>query len=309
MYVSVVSRLFQGLSAAIIYNGGLALLIDTVGIHEIGKWMGFVLAFANAGFLISPTLGGLIYGKLGVNAVFIAMGVIVLLDIILRLSIVERAIPGSNDLAEENDSQPVNAENATETDPLISARAASQTHNIKQNDTLITRTRTPKLLVLLGKTRILATTYGVMVAQTLITSFDGVLPISVQELFGWRPTRAGLIFLTVSVPTLAAPLTGMLSDRYGPRWVARASFTLASVMLALLPLVTRDIIGQKVLLCVLLVILGKSIRLEDFCSMNELGTGFAFSSTISPLAADLASAVEQHTKVNPSIGGDLGAYD
>lgn len=44
---------------------------------------GFVLSFANAGFLISPNLGGLIYGKLAANAVFLAMGVIVMIDIIL----------------------------------------------------------------------------------------------------------------------------------------------------------------------------------------------------------------------------------
>lgn len=115
------------------------------------------------------------------------------------------------------------------------------------------------------------------------------------------------MFLTVSVPTLVAPLTGMLADRYGPRWVAAAGFTLASVMLALLPVVTRNSAGQIALLCVLLTVLGKFVRSEDSCSLNELMTCFAFSLTIPPLAADLASAVE-HITGNPEIGGEAGAY-
>lgn len=115
------------------------------------------------------------------------------------------------------------------------------------------------------------------------------------------------MFLTVSVPTLVAPLIGMLADRYGPRWVAAAGFTLASVMLALLPLVTRNSAGQIALLCVLLTVLGKFVRSEDSCSLNELMTCFAFSLTIPPLAAHLASAVEHIIGENPEIGGEAGA--
>ena len=36
LYVLIVSRFFQGVSAAIIYTGGLALLVDTVSNDEIG---------------------------------------------------------------------------------------------------------------------------------------------------------------------------------------------------------------------------------------------------------------------------------
>ncbi|KAL9099747.1 MAG: hypothetical protein Q9163_004792, partial [Psora crenata] len=306
--VLVASRLFQGLSAAIIYTGGLALLMDTVGLEEIGKWMGFVLSFGNAGLLTSPTLGGLLYGKLGANAVFLAMGIIVALDIILRLGMVEKAGPRSNYLPEDEDSQPVSAVDHIESYPLIPSPAASQPDATKQNHVSVTRSRMPTLLILLGKPRILATMYGVMLTQTFITSFDGVLPVFLRHIFGWDSTRAGFMFLTVSVPTLAAPLTGMLSDRYGPRWVAAAGFMLVSAMLASLPLVHYDSVSQRVLLCVLLTVLGKHVRRHDSCSVNELTLGFAFSLTIPPLAADLASAVEHITKENPGIAGKAGAY-
>ena len=257
VWVLVVSRLLQGFSAAVIYTGGLALLMDTVGLQDIGKWMGFILSFASAGFLISPTLGGLIYGKLGANAVFLVMGIIVVLDIILRVGIVEPAEMGNHYSAEDEERQPPAMETATENDPLLSSNAASQPPTIKDDRAHTAGFRMPILIVLLGKPRILVTMYGVMLAQALMTSFDAVLPIFVQRTFGWHSTRAGLMLLTASLPTLAAPLAGMLSDKYGPRWVAATGFTSASIFLALLPLITHASIGQIVLLCVLLAALGK----------------------------------------------------
>ena len=162
VHVLVVSWLFRGLSAAIIYTGGLALLMETVGLDEIGKWMGLVLSFANAGVLISPTLGGLLYSNLGVNAVFLAMGIIVMLDIILRLEMVEKASPGSNDIPKDGGRRVVSAVNHTESDLLIPRPAASQPHALEDNQVSVIRSRTSTLLVLLVKPRILVTMYGVI---------------------------------------------------------------------------------------------------------------------------------------------------
>ena len=92
IHALVASRRFQGLSAANIYTGGFALLVDTVGHDEIGKWMGFVLSFANAGILVSPLLGGMINGKLGYIAIsFIMLGVVIF-DILLWFAMVEKNI-------------------------------------------------------------------------------------------------------------------------------------------------------------------------------------------------------------------------
>lgn len=257
VYVLVVSRLFQGFSAAIVYTGGLALLMDTVGLDEIGKWMSFVLSFANAGILVSPSLGGLIYGKLGSNAVFAAMGVVVALDIILRVVMVERK-GGSRSTSPTGDEEglPADRVNASEYDPLLVDPAVLQTQPPGQNDVSKIKRKMPTLLILLAKPRILAIMYGVMLAQTVLTSFDGALSIFVQQTFGWGSTRAGLLFLTITIPTLTAPLAGMLSDRFGPRWVAAAGFMLATVMLALLPLVSFNSFSQVLLLCVLLTMIG-----------------------------------------------------
>lgn len=89
-WVLVVSRLLQGLSAAIVYTVGLALLVDTVGRDSIGQWMGTALSSSSFGLIISPLLGGIVYAKAGYMAVFgMAMGLIVV-DIVLRMFMIEK---------------------------------------------------------------------------------------------------------------------------------------------------------------------------------------------------------------------------
>ena len=150
--------------------------------------------------------------------------------------------------------------------------------------------------------------YGVMLAQTLITSFDRVLSIFVQQTFGWSSTRAGLLFLTITVPTLAAPLAGMLSDRCGPRWVAVAGFMLATAMLALLPLVSFNSFSQVLLLCVLLAMIGIQVLTGYIFEKTDAHVGCAFTLMITPLAADLASVVDQFGEENRETVGKVGAY-
>lgn len=59
--VLIVGRLLQGMSAAVVWVVGLALLADTVGRDEIGKAMGIVSAALSAGMFVAPLLGGVVY--------------------------------------------------------------------------------------------------------------------------------------------------------------------------------------------------------------------------------------------------------
>lgn len=53
-------------------------------------------------------------------------------------------------------------------------------------------------------------------------------------------------------------LAGLLADKYGPRWFTVAGFIIGLPFLVLLRLVDHDSIRQKVLLCALLVFVGKT---------------------------------------------------
>ncbi|KAK5007264.1 hypothetical protein LTR16_000947, partial [Cryomyces antarcticus] len=112
----------------------------------------------------------------------------------------------------------------------------------------------PPIITLLASRRLLAALWGCLVQASLLTSFDSVLPLFVRATFGWTSTGAGLIFLPIVLPSFLGPLVGWLSDRYGPRWLATAGFIFSAPFLVLLRLVTHDSLGQKALLCALLLL-------------------------------------------------------
>lgn len=88
----VVGRLLQGFSAAIVWVVGMALLVDTVGEKEIGETLGWVSISMSVGILLAPLLGGVVYNKAGYYAVYYMAFGLIGLDIILRLSLIEKKI-------------------------------------------------------------------------------------------------------------------------------------------------------------------------------------------------------------------------
>jgi MFS family permease len=62
--VVVIGRFFQGISAAVVWTVGLALLVDTVG-QEVGESMGVVAVAMSLGIFVAPLLGGVVYEKWG----------------------------------------------------------------------------------------------------------------------------------------------------------------------------------------------------------------------------------------------------
>ena len=87
----VLGRLLQGLSAAVVWSVGLALLVDTVG-KEIGKSMGYVNIAMSVGLLISPVIGGAVYAAAGYWAVYYVAFALILCDIALRLVLIEKKV-------------------------------------------------------------------------------------------------------------------------------------------------------------------------------------------------------------------------
>lgn len=87
----VLGRVLQGFSAAIVWSVGLALLADTFG-DKIGVAMGYSSIAMSFGLLVSPSIGGAVYNNVGYYAVYyVAFGCIVL-DIILRLVLIEKKV-------------------------------------------------------------------------------------------------------------------------------------------------------------------------------------------------------------------------
>lgn len=279
------SRFLQGLSAAIVYTVGFALLVDTVGSKEIGQWMGYVIACLNVGMALSPSIGGLLYARAGYLSIFMAIFGLIALDILMRLVMVEKKVaikwleplhfepprptgdygtlPSTVDRAvgERPKTELGNSEAVFDPDdepnepaePLIGPwNARSRDHTVSSQKVR----QIPPLVTLLTSSRVWANLYGVLVSVALLASFDSALPIFVERTFAWGSTGGGLVFLPVTVPVLAAPLAGKLADVVDSQWVSISGFVLAALFTMLLVLIRPGGIGQVILLFILLGLYG-----------------------------------------------------
>ena len=330
-WVLVISRLFQGLSAAIVYTVGLALLVDTVGRKNIGQWMGMALSSSCLGLIISPLLGGIVYSRAGYHAVFVLILALISVDIVMRLVMIEkktkarymktRSLLGiehesygtlEDGAASEDVGEGNAAGSGDDVSGITTNEAAIESYVSKRSDGRNhKRVQVPTIIRLLSIPRLLAAIYGIFVNVSVLCAFDGVLPIFVKHTFHWDSLAAGLIFLCLAVPSLSGPLVGKLSDRFGPRWIVVAGCALAAPPLILLRLIDHDSVEQKIKLCILLTLCGMPIsgtRLSRLLADKAYLIGFAFILIISPAAADMSFVVEEKEKKEPGLFGPGGAY-
>lgn len=173
----VIGRLLQGLSAAIVWSVGLALLADTFG-DKIGMAMGYSGISMSLGLLVSPAIGGAVFDREGYYAVYyVAFGCIAL-DIFLRLILIEKKI-AKQWIVEEEEQSEARANDATRTGEYDSELASSEKQGddeVVQHGTAPTDeslqtvspgtrgilTRYPKLRLLTSR-RILSANFGIVI--------------------------------------------------------------------------------------------------------------------------------------------------
>jgi len=301
-----------------VWTVGQALIVDTVGQKNIGQALGYIGISMSLGIIVSPLLGGVVYNKAGYYAVFyLAFGVIIL-DIILRLAMIEKKIAIQWQEDEIDDSGGTNPEQTL--DLAIEGAASSTPENLEsdpeilsepekrvgqniesskeaQNPALSTlppkppHSKWPPVITLLTSKRVVTALWGCAVQSSLLSSFDSVVPLFVARTFHWDSIGAGLVFLAVVIPTLASPLAGYVADRYGARWLTVTGFVIAVPFWLLLRLVTYDSLSQKVLFCALLFLIGVSLTL-----------------VLPPLMAEVSYIIEAKEKQHPGIYGPSGAF-
>ncbi|TID15961.1 Chitin synthase D [Venturia nashicola] len=240
VWMLVLSRFLQGLSAAVVYTVGFALVADTVGQESIGQWMGFVISSLNVGMMVSPALGGILYDAFGYESIFVATFVLIGIDICLRIVMVEKKhalklkqplvvapephygtllSPEGKHLANDHSiSSTFSTSNEVEAPSLVQASSGPSDLSPvpSAKDTLPpapmssspARTDVHPLRTLLCSPRILTSLYGALVTVVVLVAFDAALPIFVAQHFGWSSTGGGLIFLAITLPIFSAPIAG-----------------------------------------------------------------------------------------------------
>ncbi len=285
-------RVLQGMSGAVVWTVGLALISDSIEKEDMGQAMGYIALSMSIGSIAGPLLGGVVYARAGYYAVF-AMGfALVGLDIVLRLVMIEKRFAAQWCLSNE---ATVSTEDSTfsqtnprdEIKPLPAPALPSESEkavSIKKIQ------RLPPMITLLRIPRLLASLFGCFVWAVSLSSFDSALPLYVKNTFNWTSTGAGLIFICIVVPQFISPLIGSFSDRSGPRLPTAVGLFGAIPFWVSLRFVTHSSMAQKILLCAMLSMIG-----------------FCLTLVMAPLMAEIDHVVELEEKRRPGSLGKRGA--
>ncbi|SLM38729.1 mfs general substrate transporter [Lasallia pustulata] len=333
-WVLVISRLLQGLSAAIVYTVGLALLVDTVGRDSIGQWMGTALSSSSFGLIISPLLGGMVYAKAGYMAVFgMAMGLIVV-DVLMRMFMIEKKtaakyLPSDNaptngfygtftdaqtmendgsgpsrddqrngDLGEDDGHYDLFSEQ--EDDPLIRKRPQPAQANGMPNNPSLEQEPSTKPKSRTGLPPVIT----LLASPRLLAAIYGIF-VNVSVLGAFDGVLTHFVKLTFHWNSLDAgliflclaipALTGPLVGQLSDRFGPRW-IAVAGFALTAPPLILLRLVEKDAVEQKVLL-----------CGLLVL-CGCTLILIVSPLAADLSVVVEEKEKENPGIFGPGGAY-
>ncbi|KAH1494265.1 hypothetical protein KXV92_002417 [Aspergillus fumigatus] len=309
----IAGRLFQGVAAAVVWTVGLALLVDTIEKEALGEAMGYAAMGITLGTLTGPLLGGVLYENGGYYAVFgLAFGIIGL-DIFLRLVLIEKKDALKWLHIGKLSTEPIdNPTQKQPTDGRVSLSGMTDERDSNgRKEHVATSSSTPRgdtigdanqqmprkrrfgaVATLLASDRMLVTLWAYFIVAVALTSLDSVLPLFVQDTFGWKQTAQGLIFIPVSVPHVLDPFFGYINDKFpqARRFVVGGALLITIPLFVLLRLVTMNSMSQKVVLCVLLALIGLCL---------------AF--LIPPLFVEASYVVQEKEAESPGVFGKGGA--
>lgn len=312
-----VARVLQGISAAVVWTIGLAMILDTVGPEHLGKVVGSIFSFISVGELMAPVIGGVLYEKTGYSGVFgVASGVLGL-DFLMRLLLVEKKTAakyydeppppaGLRTEQQHTDNGHVAAwharedrgdqeESPTESDALLP--------NKKQDDEDIYKiyhepnriVRALPILICFRSPRLIVGLSLAFVQASLLAVFDATIPTEAQSLFSFTSLQAGLLFVALDIPYLVlGPVAGWAVDRYGTKPAAVVGFGFLVPVLILLRLPSDRLLS------------GTS-NIVLYCALLALnGVGLAIIG--SPSIVETSDVVQKFSKANPGFFGVNGPY-
>lgn len=317
----VLARTIQGMSAGVVWTVGFVLVRDTVGNDKLGVSMGTVFSFMGLGGMIAPPIGGVVYDKLGNNAVFYLSFGVLGLDILMRALMIERKTaekygvdytesPEQVDpeVGEVNNYTPallsVNGKTISpqnETSPLLTKPTTNDdTHQVISEDDFESYVlpspipfRLPPLLYIeLISPRLLAANLSTLMASTLLAIFDATIPLHAYHLFGLKSFHSGLLFIPLILPYLFfGPPAGHLVDRFGPKPLASLGFFYLAIPLCCLGLPHAGGTSEVLKYAVILLFCGPGM-----CAIS------------SPSLVEMSIVMQKYHLANPELFGENGPY-
>jgi len=316
--VLLVARILQGVSAAFVWAIGMALCFETVAPAALGKAIGSVrfvhetpndmliflqiFSFVSFGSLLAPSLGGILYEKAGLRAVYRLAFLLLALDLVMRMLLIEprnlkRYSPDEHEHdVDESSRQP--RDQSQDREEPCSERTALLSETNEEHDEyrlpsdLPPAARLFKILPCLSSPRLIAALFMALIQGVLLGSIDTTVPIVSRDYFGFSSLQAGLMLFPIGVTNLVCgPLLGICVDRFGTRPVAVLVYAYLIPVLILLRLPQPGGADQVVMFGALLSLVGIGIA----------GMG-------APSIVEAGMVVQRYHEANPDIFGEKGPY-
>ncbi|KAI9355297.1 major facilitator superfamily domain-containing protein [Zopfochytrium polystomum] len=235
IWLWIIARMLQGVSAGAVWSLGLALVADAYYVEPKGfaQAMSIIMVGYTVGTVAGPPIGGALYA-LSHIAPFIFCAAVVFIDLTLRLLVVEpyraddegddegMVVGGAADAETGNEKAASVVVDVAAADP---ARAAHKPLPVNFVEML----KSKPLLMVLGLS---------VVAGVLLASFEPTLPVWLNTTYSLDSTQVGLVFFALVLPPVfCAPVAGFIADRHGAYPLIPIAMT-ASVAAEVLPGVT-----------------------------------------------------------------------
>jgi EmrB/QacA subfamily drug resistance transporter len=230
----ILFRFVQGVGGAMLQSSSRALAAESVPEKLAGRAQGYMTTAHHVGFIIGPSIGGLMIDYLSWRYSFFFLVPIGICGTLLSWLNLKRRAPNSQRRAISIDylgaallfattsALVMLLDRRTQQMVAVSSKAALAVLFCLCLVGLIvheTRTKTPILNLRLFKIRRFSmSVISLLVVASCYALTGFLLPFYLQDVLGLTPTHVGLLFMAPSVITVAlAPASGYLADRVGPR--------------------------------------------------------------------------------------------
>jgi len=242
----VVSRVVQGIGAALMMPGTLSIITDAFPPEERGKAMGTWAGVSALALAVGPVLGGFLTEHVSWRAIFYVNIPVAIGAVFATLFAVRESRDTS--VGREVDYAGVAVLTAGLTalvfalvegnawgwgSPEIIALLVGAAVALPAFVWVENRVKAPMVQFdLLSDRNFLAAVVVAMIISFAMLGVFFFLALYMQNILGYSPLEAGVRFLPSTLMIVAvAPISGRLSDRYGPRWLIAGGLVLVAASL------------------------------------------------------------------------------
>jgi len=257
----IVIRFIQGIGAAMTASTGTAILVSTFSPNQRGRVLGISVAAVYLGLAMGPFFGGFLTQHIGWRSIFFFASIFGFIATFISFSVLGK------DVCTENQKR--------SSHPIIDVK-------------LFTQNR------LFAFSNIAA-----LINYTATFAIVFLLSLYLQKVKSLSPQEAGSILLIQPlVMTIFSPLTGRLSDKVEPRFLASGGMALCAVGLAFFAFLDENTPISLIFSILIVVGLGFSLfsspnmnTIMSSVEKNQYGTASGIASTMRVLGQMISMAI------------------